>query len=415
MTKIGLITIGNEILLGKTINTNLGFIGEQLSLIGLPLSQSATIRDNEQDIWHTLNKMWSESDVVITTGGLGPTIDDLTKKTIARFFHKDLVFREEIWQKIQNLFTLRNLTIPKINRTQAFVPQDFITIDNDYGTAPGLHYNIENKDFFALPGVPSEMKPMIVNYIIPFLKTHYPIRPFYQKTIRTFRISESALAEKLSDIEIEDNVEIAFLPQLGKVDIRIYGFSQQNFHKAITSITNKISDYIYGYNDDTILRLVHNKLFSSKLTLSIAESCTGGLIQSQITSNPGSSNYFIGGIVSYSNEVKKNLLNVKEDTLEKYGAVSEETAFEMVKNVRQLFNSDLAIAVTGIAGPSGGTKEKPVGLVYIGINIKGEILVKGFHFSGTRIQIQNKTAENALYLLLQFNSTQENTDFTEKH
>ncbi len=400
MTKISLITIGNEVLLGKTVNTNLSFIGERLSLLGLPLMRSATIRDNEQDIWHTLNKMWSENDVLITTGGLGPTIDDVTKKTIARFFHKDVIFQEEIWQKIQSLFKQRNLVVPEINRSQAMVPRDFQTIDNDYGTAPGLHYQIEDKNFFALPGVPSEMKPMMTNYIIPFLKKYYPTRPFYQKTIRTFGITESALSEKLSDVKMENDIEIAFLPQLGKVDIRVYGFNQQNFQETISSITKRISDYIYGHNNETILLLLHNKLLSSKLTLSIAESCTGGLIQSQVTSNPGSSNYFLGGLVSYSNEVKMNLLKLRENTLKRYGAVSRETAFEMVKNVQQLFSSDLAIAVTGIAGPGGGTREKPIGLVYVGVNIKGEISVKEFHFSGSRVQIQKKTAENALYLLL---------------
>lgn len=400
MVKISLITIGNEILLGKTVNTNLAFIGMQLSNNGLGLAYEVTIPDDQNAIIAALEELWAKSDVVITSGGLGPTRDDITKKSIAEFFQTQLEFRDDVWDDIKLLYQRKNKSIPEIVRTQAEVPKGFSTIQNRSGTAPGLHFQTDGKNFFALPGVPYEMKPMVTEYIIPFLKKQYSPKEFYCKTIHTIGILEAELSERVSDIEPPLDTNIAFLPQLGKVDIRIYGNNKNGFQKTIDKIEDRLGKYIYGYDDDTIVGLCHEKLLRSGKKLTVAESCTGGLIQNLFTNNSGSSNYFAGGVISYSNEAKMKLLGVKESTLEKFGAVSEETVGEMLRGVRTLFDADYAIAVSGIAGPTGGTKEKPVGLVFIGVNIEGKLLVKKFDFSGDRLQVKQQSAENAIYLLL---------------
>ncbi len=400
MIKISLITIGNEILLGKTVNTNLAFIGNELSKIGLLLHQSVTIKDESEVILKTLEKIEKESDVVITTGGLGPTKDDVTKKSIAKFFSKDLEFREAIWSHIKELYHQKNMQIPEIVKTQAKVPIGFKTIKNKYGTAPGLHFQDKRKNFFAFPGVPSEMKEMVKDYLIPTLRKNYQTKPIYIKTIRTIGILEAEISERLNDVLETQNVSIAFLPQPGMVGIRVYGTKLNEFNTIVNMIEKQISEFIYGYDEDTIVELCHKKLLSQNKTLAVAESCTGGLIQNLFTNNSGSSKYLLGGIVSYSNKAKMDLLNVRKETIEKLGAVSEQTVKEMLQGVKEKFYSNYAIAVSGIAGPTGGTPEKPVGLVFIGVNIEGNILIKKFNFSGTREQIKEKSAINSIYLLL---------------
>lgn len=400
MIKITLITIGNEILLGKTVNTNLAFIGTQLSNNGFVLTRELTIPDDQPSIISTLNELWAKSDTVITTGGLGPTRDDITKKSIAEFFQTHLEFREDVWNDIKLLYRRKNKPIPEIVKTQAQVPQGFNVIRNSVGTAPGMHFQTEEKNFFALPGVPYEMKPMVTEYILPFLRKKYGPKEFYCKTIRTIGILEAEISQLLDDIKSTPNTNIAFLPKLGLVDIRIYGNKKDEFQKIISKIKERLSEHIYGYDDDTVVGLCHEKLMHSGKKLAVAESCTGGLIQNIFTNNQGSSNYLEGGVVSYSNDAKMKLLGVKESTLRKFGAVSKETVKEMLEGVRALFDVDYAIAVSGIAGPTGGTREKPVGLVYIGVNIEGKLLVKRFNFSGDRLQIKKQSAENAIYLLL---------------
>jgi nicotinamide-nucleotide amidase len=400
MIKITLITIGNEILLGKTVNTNLAFIGTQLSNNGFVLTRELTIPDDQPSIISTLNELWAKSDTVITTGGLGPTRDDITKKSIAEFFQTHLEFREDVWNDIKLLYRRKNKPIPEIVKTQAQVPQGFNVIRNSVGTAPGMHFQTEEKNFFALPGVPYEMKPMVTEYILPFLRKKYGPKEFYCKTIRTIGILEAEISQLLDDIKSTPNTNIAFLPKLGLVDIRIYGNKKDEFQKIISTIKERLSEHIYGYDDDTVVGLCHEKLMHSGKKLAVAESCTGGLIQNLFTNNQGSSNYLEGGVVSYSNDAKMKLLGVKESTLRKFGAVSKETVKEMLEGVRALFDVDYAIAVSGIAGPTGGTREKPVGLVYIGVNIEGKLLVKRFNFSGDRLQIKKQSAENAIYLLL---------------
>ena len=400
MAKIIYVAIGNEILIGKTINTNEGFIGAQLTSAGIPLETSITIKDDKEIIIKTLENCWECYDVVLVTGGLGPTHDDVTKYAICEFFKKKLSFDSSVWETIREMYSSKNISIPEIVKTQAEIPQGFTPLPNKKGTAPGLYYSENDKHFFALPGVPSEMKDMFVDQVIPMLKSSFSVNPIFQKTIRTIGIPESILYTKTLNVKETSITKIAFLPKSGMVDIRVYGSSEQEVEKIINKFLKIIpSQNIYGFDEESIEKVFHKKMISSGKTVSAAESCTGGLIQSLITNNAGSSEYFLGGVVSYSNEAKMNLLGVKKSTLEKYGAVSEETVREMVCGVQKLLGSDYAIAVSGIAGPDGGTSEKPLGLVYIGTMGKSGLIITKNDFSGTRIEVKMKTALTALYQL----------------
>ncbi len=397
MAKIIYVAIGNEILIGKTINTNESFIGEHLSTAGLPLETSLTIKDENKMILETIGKCWDNFDVVIMSGGLGPTHDDVTKYAIAEFFKKELIFNNSTWADIKKMYKVKNVPIPEIVRTQSEIPQGFTPLPNKIGTAPGLYYSENNKHFFALPGVPSEMKSIFISYVMPNLLKNIIRHPIYQKTIRTIGIPESILFTKTKNVQETAETNIAFLPKSGKVDIRVYGTSKHEIEKLTQKFIEIIpSQNIYGFDDETIEGNFHKKMLSSGKTVSAAESCTGGLIQSLITDNAGSSEYFLGGVVSYSNEAKMRLLHVLASTLEKFGAVSEETVREMVCGVQKFMGSDYAIAVSGIAGPDGGTTEKPVGLVYIATIGKSGLIITKNNFFGSRIEVKNKTAVTAL-------------------
>ena len=400
MAKVIYVAIGNEILIGKTINTNESFIGEQLSNAGLPLKTSMTIKDDKKIIVDTIGQCWDNFDVVIVSGGLGPTHDDVTKYAICKFFKKELVFDPSTWVDIQHMYAMKNIPIPEIVKSQAQIPQNFTPLPNKIGTAPGLYYSENNKHFFALPGVPAEMRSIFHSHVIPILQKNIISHPLYQKTIHTIGIPESILFTKTKNVQETAETNIAFLPKSGMVDIRVYGTSEQEVEKIINKFLEIIpSQNIYGFDEETIEGKFHKIMISSGKTVSAAESCTGGLIESLITDNPGSSGYFLGGVVSYSNKIKMKLLGVKASTLEKHGAVSEETVKEMVLGVQKLIGSDYAIAVSGIAGPDGGTAEKPVGLVYIGTLGRSGLIITKNNFSGTRIEVKMKTALTALFQL----------------
>ncbi len=401
MINILYISIGNELLMGKTVNTNEAFIGRELFAAGFHLDRSITIGDDEATIRHTVSDALKGNDVIILTGGLGPTHDDITKETIASIFSKKLQFDETVWNTIETRYREAGKVPPEIVRTQAEVPEDFIAINNEDGTAPGLYHNIGTQLLFVLPGVPREMRPMIKNHGIPILKEHFSTEPLYQKTIRTFGLYESEIFEKLHDIKETDVTKIAFLPKAGMVDIRLFGTDKKEIKKFRERIEAKIDPvHIYGYDDESLVEVFHNAMMKNGKTLSAAESCTGGLIQSMITDNAGSSDYFLGGVVSYSNEAKMNLLGVNASTLDKWGAVSEQTVKEMVLGAKKLFRSDYAIAVSGIAGPGGGTEDKPVGLVYIGTFGNEGLTITKNNFRGSRTQIKIQTVNTALNQLI---------------
>jgi nicotinamide-nucleotide amidase len=400
--KVSIINIGNELLLGQSVNTNLSWLGQELAAIGLPIDRSVTVRDDANAINSALSREWHDSDVVIMTGGLGPTKDDITKAVIAGFFEKKLEFRQEIWDKVQLVFTFRGMQTPEINRSQAMVPAGFEAFINTLGTAPGLYYNDNGKLFFALPGVPVEMKYLFSEYIRDILSKTFPGKPVILRTIHTWKTSESALAERLADIPIPDDINLAWLPQTGRVDLRIYGSDEASISQLYDIIHSRITENVWGYDNDNPSSVLHDLMLEKELTLSAAESCTGGLVGKLITNIPGASSYFLGSIVSYNNLLKSHLLDVKNHTLEGFGAVSIETAGEMAEGIRNKTKSDIGISVTGITGPEGGSKEKPVGTVCFAIASKKGTVSQRLIFNGDRNTISFKAAEFSILLLIDY-------------
>ena len=379
--KAALITIGNELLSGFTVNTNASWIGLELGKIGIEITVHHTIQDNKSDIIFELEKLSKKVSAVIVTGGLGPTHDDVTASAFYSYFDDSPVFDEEYWNDLTDRFSKINYKIPDLNRNQAMKPEKGEVIQNELGSARGLHFKKGGCHFFALPGVPKEMKAMINNSVIPILKDQVR-NPLITRTIRTTGIPESALAEKINEKINIDNSQcsVAFLPKLTGVDIRLSCRNIKILQDMEEMLTPVIEKYVYGYDDVSLEEVVGNRLRELGLTLATAESCTGGLLGHRITGVSGSSDYYLGGVVSYNNKAKMELLGVKKQTLEKFGAVSEETVREMAQGVQSLFKSDLGISISGIAGPTGGSPEKPVGLIYIGLSSEKEVTIKKFNF-----------------------------------
>lgn len=395
-----IISIGNEILLGKTLNTNLQFLASELAQLGLAVDYSVTIKDDPHEIRKALTECWARHDVVITTGGLGPTADDITKAAIADFFGQELVFQEEIWEHVKTRFSARGLAVPDINRNQALVPSGFTALRNDQGTAPGLCFRSGDKTFFALPGVPLEMEHLFSAHLRDILRQRYGARGIIQRNIHTHGISESALAEILAEFELPPGVNLAWLPQTGRVDLRLYGSQRDLIDQCLQTMTNKVKEHVWGFDADTPTDRLGDLMIGKGWTITCAESCTGGLLQKMLTDRPGSSAYFQGGVVSYSNRIKSEILGVPVDVLSRYGAVSAETAAEMATGLHRLMRGDVAVSVTGIAGPEGESPEKPVGLVYFGFVIPGKSWTCREVFQGTRVSIRHKAAEYAMITLI---------------
>lgn len=402
--KAALITIGNELLSGFTVNTNAAWIGIELGRVGIEISVQHTIQDEKKDIIFELEQVSKKVSIVIVTGGLGPTHDDVTASAFYSYFNDTPVFDEDYWKDLTDQFSKINYKIPDVNQNQAMKPKKGDCIPNDFGSARGLLYKINNCLYFALPGVPKEMKAMMKKSVIPILKDQVT-NPFITRTIRTTGIPESALAEKITNtIDMRTyNCSLAYLPKLSGVDLRISSQDEQQIQKFKKKIKPVIEKYVYGYEDEALEEVVGNTLKKCRVTLATAESCTGGLLGHRITQVSGSSEYYLGGVVSYNEDAKINLLDVTQETLTKFGAVSEETVKEMALGVRKLFSSDLGISISGIAGPTGGTEEKPVGLVYIGLSSVKDLIVKKFNFFRDRDsnkQISSQVALNMLRLYL---------------
>ena len=404
--RVGIITIGNELLSGFTVDRNAAWIGQQLLSSGIKVNVHHTIPDDIGIIYDTLEyqyKEW-ECDQIIVTGGLGPTVDDITVAAFLEYFDDSHEFDKEYWQILSERFKRLNFKMPNLNKNQAFKSKKGIMIPNLVGTARGLHYtkkhdsvlksvkgliagdkNIVN--FFALPGVPKEMKSMFTNYVLPEIEKSLKNKVVC-KSIRTTGVPESILQEKITDI-IDANKEkcdIAFLPHrmLG-VDIRLTSSDNHLVEDLINAIVPRIKKYVYGYDSDKLEQVIADLLIQNNLTVSTAESCTSGLLASRLTDVPGSSQYFKGGSVCYSNELKINDIGVDKDLIERYGAVSEEVAESLAKNIAQKNNTDIGIGITGIAGPDGGTEKKPVGLVFVGIFYKNNLYIKKYNLTPDRI------------------------------
>lgn len=407
--KISILTIGDEICIGQIINTNAAWLAKTLTQTGAIVETHSVVRDDRTTILKEIDRLFTFSDLVILTGGLGPTHDDITKQVLCEYFNDELVINVPALENIKELFKRRGYILSQRNIDQALVPSKCTVLENKAGSAPAMLFNSNGKYLISSPGVPTEMKYITTNGIIPFViefQNKNPQETVIYKTIQTAGIPESMLAELLEPIdELLNGSSLAFLPSYYGVRLRIgvKGTSRDKILETINDIdikiNNKAGKYIIGYGEDGMLELLAEKLTQIHKTVSVAESCTGGLLGAKLTELPGSSSYFIGGVQAYSNDVKSGLLSVTEETLDTYGAVSKKTAIELAGNVRILFKSDYGISITGIAGPDGGTEEKPVGTVWIGISSGLRTYAKLLNFGNDRISNREKAVGAALSLL----------------
>ena len=401
-----IITIGDELLLGETTDTNAGYIARKLSGIGLSVQFKSTVGDSVERIEETFRQALKRAQVIITTGGLGPTDDDLTKKVLVKFFKRQLVLNEQLLEEIRERYHRRGLEMSDINEDQALLPNNSTIFKNDIGSAAGIGI-IENDYYFiSLPGVPTEMRHILDNEVIPFLAKQNFGQAIKITTLRLNGIVESSLAEAISaELEIEPGVKLAYLPSESGVDLRIVATAdskeraENKAQKLVKQIEKKVGRFIYGYDSDRLQSVIGQLLSDNDKSLAVAESCTGGKLGEIITSVSGSSKYFAGGIIAYSNEVKISELGVKKTTLNKYGAVSEQTAIEMALGARKRFSADFALSITGVAGPGGGSDDKPVGLTFIGIATAQKSYAKEFNFGRDRETNRARASYAALELL----------------
>ncbi|MFH1854723.1 MAG: competence/damage-inducible protein A [Candidatus Omnitrophota bacterium] len=403
------ICVGNEILLGHISNTNAEYISRKLSSAGIKTSMHISIPDEEKTIIHAVRKSLSCSDVVIITGGLGPTVDDLTLECISKALDKKLILREKVAKHIKRHFKNRKLSMPKNNLRQALIPEGAVTVLNNIGTAPGLIIPVwgegsNRKVLIALPGVPFEMRAMFQQAILPFLKkTFRPETVIKSRVIKITGLPESRVNEKIKDIlEIKGNVQMGIYPHPEEITVKITVKEKNEKSADVTidkiekKIERRLGNYIFAYDEGNLEDIIGKLLLKAKKSVATAESCTGGLLADRITNIPGSSRYFKMGVVVYSNESKNKLLGISEEIIKKYGAVSKEAASLMAKNVRTLAKTDIGIGISGIAGPGGGTRKKPVGLVYIAMSTKRKNICGEFRFLGQRGIIKRKASQAAL-------------------
>ena len=408
--KSQVICIGNEILLGHIKNTNASYISKNLSDVGIKTTRQLSISDDPEDIICSIKKSLMDSDVVVLSGGLGPTVDDLTLECISRALNKRLILRKEVANHIKRHFAKRKLNMPANNLRQAFIPEGARYILNNIGSAPGLIIPLQQKVLIALPGVPFELYPMFKKTILPYLiKRFRPDRIIKSRVIKITGLPESKVNEKIEDIlKISGSVQMGIYPHPEEITVKITVTekSRKKADTVIKKIENKIKtrlkDYIFGYDDDRLEEIAGNLILKRKMTLSIAESCTGGLLSSRITDTPGSSKYFRMGLVTYSNASKNKFLGIPLKTIREYGAVSKNIATLMAKNMRSLTKTDVGIGITGIAGPTGATKKKPVGLVYIALSSKRKTICKEFRFLGQRDIVKHKTTQMALDIIRKY-------------
>jgi nicotinamide-nucleotide amidase len=408
-----LLTIGNEILIGQITNTNAVWMAQQLNLIGVNVIHMSSVADDSQAILSALDNAKSRADIVLITGGLGPTKDDITKKTLCEYFGTNLILNEDVLKDVTNFFLKRNREVAEINRKQAEVPKGCMVLRNKQGTAPGMWIEKDDVIFISMPGVPYEMQGIMTDLVLPEIKKRFKLPFIYHKTILTQGIGESLLSELISDWEdnmTKMNLSLAYLPAPGMVRLRIssLGENEDALRNTIDAEVEKvkpiIEKYIYGYEEygteQPKMEEILGQLLSEKgLKLALAESCTGGYISHLITSVPGSSAYFNGCIVPYHNEFKNSLLKVNFSVFEQHGAVSEACVTAMVKEVQNVFNADVAIAVSGIAGPGGATAEKPVGSTWIAVAYGDRVVQKYFVFGDNRQRNIQMAAMNAMNML----------------
>ncbi len=402
-----IITIGDELLIGQVVDTNSAWIAARLNEIGIRVKQITSVSDDKDHIIHALDEASGRADVILITGGLGPTKDDITKKTLCAYFNTGLKFDEESFKIIEEIFRSRGREVSPINRKQAEVPESCTVLLNHLGTAPGMLFEKNKKFFFSMPGVPAEMKGLMEKKVLPFLKNKFQLVPIVHKTILTQGIGESYLSEKIASWEdnLPSDMKLAYLPDAGMVRLRISatGSNEDRLRREVEDEAAKlksiVGEFIYGYENDRLEALVGKMLREKKKTLCTAESCTGGYIAHKITSIPGSSEYYTGSIIAYANEIKVRELNVDMHVLETEGAVSEKVVQMMSRNALSLFKTDYSIACSGIAGPAGGTPDKPVGTVWVAVSNFERTITRKLQLGNHRERVILETSQHALNML----------------
>jgi nicotinamide-nucleotide amidase len=402
-----IITIGDEILIGQIVDTNSAWMARELNKIGIRVKQISSVSDDKDHILKALAEAATRAKIIFITGGLGPTKDDITKKTLAEYFGVGFVENKEALENVERIFAKYNRPLLDVNRLQAQVPANCEIILNRNGTAPGMWFSHEGVIYISMPGVPFEMMYMMEGEVIPKIRANFKLPSIIHKTLLTVGEGESFLAERIADIENElpPYIKLAYLPKLGQVRLRLsaFGEDEESLQKQVDVFAGKIIERIGAVfvvdKDIALEKAILDKMTEKGLTLSIAESCTGGYISHLFTQHPGSSKVFLGGGVTYSNELKEHILGVKHQTIEQFGAVSEQTAKEMVDGALLNFKSDFAISVTGVAGPDGGTVDKPVGTVWIAVSGMGKLLIKKYTFGNKRQQNIERSAVMALSML----------------
>lgn len=409
--KASVLIVGDEILNGTTQDTNSSYIARASVAHGIRISGIFTVSDDYESIHRGLKIASDNADLIFITGGLGPTKDDITMKAIADYMNQKLVFNAEVFEKIRLYFEKRGKQQLKLNEKLAYLPEHCQLVENDRGTAQGMWFEHEGKVYVSMPGVPYEMKHMFANHVLPKVKTHFQLLPILNKYIMTAGIGESAIAEKISDIESElpEYISLAYLPSLSRVKLRLTSHKysheiEQELQHFQQKIAERLPKYFYSFQEDELIEeIVGKMLLEKKETVSTAESCTGGFISHKITSVAGSSLYYFGSVISYSYEMKMSELEVKQQTLEKFGAVSEETVVEMLTGLLKKVDTTYGIAVSGISGPGGGTPDKPVGTVWIAVGTKDKVITRKYQLTSHRfmnIEITSVLALNMLRRLM---------------
>jgi nicotinamide-nucleotide amidase len=398
-----IITIGDEILVGQTVDTNSTYIAQQLNSIGVAVSEIQSIKDDESAIKNALFNALKKNKLIIITGGLGPTNDDITKNVLTNYFNDELVLYPNVLERIQSYFKKFNKPFLEVNKHQAMLPKHAKIIDNDLGTAPGMWWTTEgDKEVISLPGVPYEMKGLI-NKIIPELQAKYQLGELFHHTILFQGIGEAKLADLLKDKEAEirqKGITVSYLPSVGQVKLRLTGKQiQKNYIlDQLKQIQQDFIKYCFGEQDETLEEVLGQLLLKTKSTLGTVESCTGGALAAKIVSVPGSSAYYHGSFISYTNTLKHKLVGVDKNLIEQHGAVSQPVVESMAKNGVKKFGVDYCISTSGIAGPTGGTTQKPVGTIWIGLASKDKVWSKVFHFGHTR----QRNIESTVYYAMNF-------------
>jgi nicotinamide-nucleotide amidase len=407
--KAAIITIGDEILIGQIVDTNSGFIAKSLDKIGVDIHEMISISDNKKHILETFATLQNQVDLVLITGGLGPTKDDITKHTFCEYFEDQLVRNEEVEKHVIELIEkAMNRPASQMNKDQALVPSKCTVLHNAVGTAPGMWMKKENTVYISLPGVPYEMKYILENGIIPKIVKEYQRPYIIHKTILTYGQGESLVAERIEDWEnnLPEFIKLAYLPSPGRVRLRLSArgidkeLLEQKINENVLSLTQLIGDIIVGYEEDETIEVMLGRLLTSnKATLATAESCTGGKIAQVITSVPGASNYFKGSVVSYATETKISVLGISPEIIKEYSVVSFEVAKQMALAVKKMMNTDYAIATTGNAGPSKGDGNSEIGTVFIAIATPTDLIVEEFNFGQPRVKVIDRSVNKAFEML----------------